>query len=76
MKAGNKMLSSQFAELKQGIAAVADDARRAILEQKHQQLLIEAEDSKLELVEIYILFFIFVRIFLIFLKKIYFKCFF
>uniref|UniRef100_A0A0R3RJ83 INCENP_ARK-bind domain-containing protein n=1 Tax=Elaeophora elaphi TaxID=1147741 RepID=A0A0R3RJ83_9BILA len=43
MKTGDKMLSSQFAELKQGIATVADDARRAILEQKHQELLIESD---------------------------------
>ncbi|EJD73922.1 hypothetical protein LOAG_18690 [Loa loa] len=43
MRTGNKILSSQFTELKQGIATVADDARRAILEQKHQQLLIEAD---------------------------------
>lgn len=45
MKTGNKTLSSQFAELKHGIATVTDDARRAILEQKHQQLLTEADET-------------------------------
>ncbi|KAK6107085.1 hypothetical protein QQG55_26820 [Brugia pahangi] len=45
MKTGSKMLSSQFTELKKGIAMVADDARRAILEHKHQQLLTEADQT-------------------------------
>uniref|UniRef100_A0A1I8EMY8 Uncharacterized protein n=1 Tax=Wuchereria bancrofti TaxID=6293 RepID=A0A1I8EMY8_WUCBA len=45
MRTGSKMLSSQFTELKKGIAMVVDDARRTILEQKHQQLLIEADQT-------------------------------
>lgn len=45
MNTGNETLCSQYAELKQGIATVADDARRAILQQKHQQLLVEADET-------------------------------
>ncbi|VDK40551.1 unnamed protein product [Gongylonema pulchrum] len=45
METGNTLLSNQFADLKRGIASLADDARRATLEEKHKQLLLEAGET-------------------------------
>ncbi|VDN05378.1 unnamed protein product [Thelazia callipaeda] len=45
MQIGNTSLRSQFNDLKRGIAMVTDDARRSTLEQKHKQLLKEANQT-------------------------------
>ncbi|VDM42114.1 unnamed protein product [Toxocara canis] len=44
IKAGNTQLSTQFEDLKKGIASVADDARRNALEERHKNLLNETGD--------------------------------